>query len=67
MRYCAARYKQMADERIYRIYVTDALKAAYGLDRRYADIFIPAETRTAQEIISNIFDKLEKAGGEEDG
>lgn len=67
MRYCAARYKQMADERIYRIYVTDALKEAYGLNKRYADIFIPAETRTAQEIISNIFDKLEQAGGEKDG
>lgn len=67
MRYYAARYRQMADERIYRIYVTDALKAGLNLDRRYADIFKPEEKRSASEIIQTISGKLAELGGEDDG
>lgn len=67
MRYCAARYKSMVDERLYRIYVTDTLKSAFGIEKRYAEIFIPAETRTPEEIISNISAKLGQIGGEESG
>lgn len=57
----------MADERIYRIYITDALKTYLGLNRRYADIFIPTETRKPEEIINNISNKISRLGGGEDG
>lgn len=67
MRYYAARYKQMADERIYRIYVTDALKAGFNLDKRYADYLKPPEKRSATEIIQTISGKLAELGGEDNG
>ena len=66
MRYLKARYEQNQREWAYRIYVTDALKSFFGLDLRYADLFVPqkVETRTAEEIISNISEGLAKLGGE---
>jgi hypothetical protein len=54
-------------EMTYRIYVTDTLKAIVRADRRYADIWdnkIVEETRTADEIIGSISDKLKTIGGD---
>ena len=64
MRYAEARYLIYSRDFSYRIYVTDALKAIGGLNIRFADRFKPAETRTSDEIIGGIKDKLQKMGGE---
>lgn len=53
-------------EELYRIYVTDALKAAYKLNIRYKDLFAKPETRTSDEIISGIKGKLKQLGGSEE-
>lgn len=62
MRYVSARLEQNLRDDAYRFYVTDALKAIGGLDKRYYDIieFKPPieETRTPEEIIANIRGKL---------
>lgn len=65
MRYFSARVVQHNHEELYRIYVTDSLKIIGRIDQRYYDFIRPAkvETRTADEIISNIKEKLMKAGG----
>lgn len=64
MRYVTARFNQYQREEAYRIYVTDGLKHLSGLNIRYADIFKPEETRTADEIIDGIKGKLRQLGGE---
>ena len=64
MRYAQARYEQYRRDWAYRVYVTDALKIIGGLNIRYADIFKPEETRTAEEIKSSISDKLRRLGGD---
>jgi Mg/Co/Ni transporter MgtE len=64
MRYATARYNQNQREEVYRIYVTDSLKHLAGLNIRYADVFKPEETRTAEEIIDGIKGKLRQLGGE---
>lgn len=50
-------------EHAYRIYVTDSFKLIGHLNLRYADLFKPVETRTAEEITNGIKDKLKKLGG----
>jgi hypothetical protein len=64
MRYVMARFNRYQREEAYRIYVTDGLKHLSGLNIRYADLFAPEETRTADEIIGGIKDKLRQLGGE---
>ena len=66
MRYVQARFKQADRDFAYRIYVTDALKIIGRIDQRYYDFIKPrvVETRTADEIISNIKEKLIKLGGD---
>ena len=65
------------ERRLYEVYVTDALKAitentakmygGYSLKTRYADLLENSnkqeETRTAEDIISNIKNKINKMGG----
>ena len=62
MRYVDSRCRQNDREETYRIYVTDALKAIGGFNARYLDVFGVEETRTSNEIITNISDKLKKLG-----
>ena len=77
--HCVAFFQRQQKEEEYRVYVTDTLKAmaesiahAYGGSvpkYRYADIIQPGkpeveETRTAQEIISNISKKLNRMTGD---
>jgi hypothetical protein len=64
MRYVEARYNLYNRDLAYRFYVTDGLKAIGGLNIRFVDLFKPAETRTSDEIIGGIKDKLQKLGGE---
>ena len=66
MRYVKARYKEKQRELAYRIYVTDALKAHWGLNARYYDFIDdkPQDTRTADEVVDGIRQKLTALGGE---
>lgn len=66
MRYVKARYKQNQRELAYRIYVTDALKFFGGLNARYYDYIddTPPDSRTPEEVIANIGNKLTALGGE---
>lgn len=61
---CVSAFLQEKKKELYRVYVTDALKAQFKLNIRYADIFKPPEKRTAKEIISGISEKLNSLGGE---
>lgn len=72
MRYVMARYAQQVETDAYRVYVTDALKVitsnivnGFGgaeISERYYDmVHRKIETRSSDEIISGIKDKLEKA------
>lgn len=62
MRYVLSKFKMHEEDKIYRIYVTDSLKAIGNLDKRYADIIktkpIKRETRTPSEIVEHIRRKL---------
>lgn len=79
LRYVYAKYNEKQYEQAYRIYTTDSLKiiaentAKFGGGRtltvRYAELIGLAEpekeeTRTSEEIIGGISDKLRKLGGE---
>ena len=54
-------------EQIYRVYVTDALKAKIGLNARYYELAFPRklDERSGEEISNSIMEKLKKLGGEE--
>lgn len=54
MRYIDARHKLWEREEVYRIYITDNLKSLTGTSVRYAEFFMPKETRTAQDIIAHM-------------
>lgn len=65
--YCAAKAKETDRDIVYRVYVTDTLKMilirlGVDLNMRYYDVLRlkPEETRTADEIITGITDKLRK-------
>ena len=60
--YAEARAEEYHIQRSYQIYMTDALKAAYKLNIRWADRFKPEETRSAEEIIDSISNGLAKIG-----
>ena len=62
--HCVSALLERKKAEIYRVYVTDALRAAYKLDVRYADLWKPQETRTSEEIISTLKGKLAKLGSE---
>ena len=67
MRYVAARYEECIREHTYRIYVTDGLKAIANLNMRWADMVSfekHEEQRSAEEIIDDIGNKLERIGKE---
>ena len=59
MRYVLARLKRQEREELYRIFVTDGLRAMLGTENpRYADILKPQDNRTGDEIIESIRAKL---------
>ena len=65
MEHCVSAFKVKQEEKAYRIYVTDSLKAiseGKHLVGRYADIILPQkeETRDAEEIKSDILNKLKE-------
>jgi hypothetical protein len=77
MRYALARAKQDSVDKAYRVYVTDALKAIAEntaryvgggyIKARYADLIEPKpeETRTPEQIVDRMKEKIAKVGGED--
>lgn len=57
-----SRYEMDKRDRMYRLYITDALKAIGQLDRRYYDLIHEKdmETRTPEEIIDHVKSGLRK-------
>lgn len=73
MRYAYIRLREKGMEKVYRIYVTDALyaltKGGQHMTKRWIDVVDPDrnvvdETRTPEEIINGIRDKLKKVTSE---
>lgn len=64
MRYVKARIKENERDMIYRIYITDSLKAIGGINLRYYDFIddTPVDTRTGDEIIDHIKNKIDSLG-----
>lgn len=62
MRYAEAKAKQALEDKAYRIYVTDSLRAIINnpSNGRYVDMIKPqkVETRSAKEIIDHIANGL---------
>ena len=63
--HCISAFKILQEEKVFKIYVTDALKAmgeGKRLADRYADIIIPKkeDTRDPEEIKASIMDKLHR-------
>lgn len=47
--------RKVQEEKLFRAYVTDALKIAVGLDRRYVELLHPAAPeRTPEEIVEYV-------------
>jgi len=60
-----SRFELDKRDRMYRLYITDALKAIGQLDRRYYDlIYEVEETRTSEEIIDHVKSGLRKLSEE---
>lgn len=66
MRYAKARLEQEKREFAYRIFLSDCIGHLVGLNVRYVDLIDqkPVETRTAEQIKTDICAKLAKIGGE---
>ena len=76
MRYVHAKLADDEKSRAYRFYATDVLKmiaentarfmGGTSPTKRYYEIVVPPviETRTSEEIITGIKDKIQKIGGE---
>ena len=62
MRYVKSRIEVQDREDAYRIYVTDVLKGYFGIEIRYADLWKPIDTRSAEEVIDNLKSKLKEIG-----
>lgn len=67
MVFVADKIKEKQEEKTYRIYVTDALKALTGATVRYYDLiddYEPKPKKTSEQIKAEIFDVFKKIGGE---
>lgn len=64
--HCVSAFLERKEWELYRIYMTDALKAKWELNYRYKSLFDPPETRTAAEVISHMKDKIRQVGGDQD-
>jgi len=68
--HCISAYNLYTEEKIYRMYVTDVLRAGKDYPR-WIDLVEQAYDRdenkeTAEEIVSRLSERLDKLGGEED-
>lgn len=57
-----SRIKAEERDRMYRFYMTEAMRLGYGLNLRYSDLISDSktgETRTPDEIIDNLKAKLD--------
>ena len=63
--HCVSAFKEKQEFEAYRNYVTDSLKVIGHLNKRYYDIIHPVvETRSADEIIDSISEKLRRVRDE---
>lgn len=62
-----ARYSQYEEDFLYDVYMTDALKALFGLENRYFDLLsgvsAPETEAAPEEIIDRISNKLRAING----
>ena len=60
MRYVSAQIRLNRREEAYRIYITDAIKSVWRLNKRYLDIIDPPkeEKRTSEDIINHMRKKI---------
>lgn len=58
--HCIAAFNNMQEEKIYRVYVTDALKALTGGKRRYYNIIdtTPKVECSYDEIMNSVWDNI---------
>ena len=65
MCYVRARAREGWEAALYRVYLTDALHAAFGLDRRYQDLIGTAEEPPLSpgEVKTEIREKWERCHG----
>lgn len=76
--HCISLFKEKQEEKLLKVYITDGLKTitetlqrVYGgasLNVRWIDLIDPKEeeTRTGEEIIQHMKDKIKALGGEDD-
>ena len=64
--YCVSAFNHIQEEKVYRIYITDALKYLAGLNVRYAELIdtTPKDERTFEEITNDVWTRI-MGGGEE--
>lgn len=65
--YVKGKIEEKQEEKIYRVYVTDMLKALTGASVRYYDLISNEDKKvqkTSEQIKSEIFDVFKKLGGE---
>ena len=60
--HCVAALKRQNEDKAYRIYITEALRALARMNVRYIDVINPKpeETRSSEEIILGIKEGLKK-------
>ena len=60
--HCISAFRQSQEEKLFRVYVTDCLRAAIRSDgARYWDLIKPqTDTRTDVEIVNSIKDKMRR-------
>jgi len=64
--HCVSAFLERKEWELYRIYMTDALKAKWDLSYRYKSLFDPPETRSAKDIINHMKNKIRQVGGTEE-
>lgn len=66
MRYALARAHYEDRDEAYRVYISESLRAITGAKKSYQDLLDNGvdETRTSEEIVSHISDKLTQLGGD---
>lgn len=68
--HCISAYNLYTEDKIYKMYVTDVLRAGRDIPR-WIDLIEQSygdeNKETAEEIVSRLSEGLDKLGGEEDG
>lgn len=62
--FCVNEYNKKQEELVYKIYITDSIRAYLDIDVRFYDLISrePKEERSADEIINSLKDGLSNLG-----